>query len=55
MDNIMGIMNALNPKYCDCKVGSAGASLGYLCPGTCLDYAYEELKIPYPIAWEIYD
>ncbi len=27
MDNIMHIMKTMNPKYCDCTIGSAGASV----------------------------
>jgi len=55
IDNIMSILEEMNPKYCDCQIGGAGKTLGYLCPGTCLDYAYDKLKIPYSVAWEIWD
>ncbi len=29
----------------NCDVGAAGKDVGYLCPGTCLDYAYENLAV----------
>ena len=35
------ILDTLNPDYCRCPSGAAGLDVGYLCPGTCLDYAYE--------------
>ena len=44
----------MNSKYCNCPAGAAGKEVGYLCPGTCLDYAYDTLKVPYSFAWEIY-
>lgn len=41
---MMDIVNTINDKYCkDCGVGAAGKEVGYLCPGTCLDYIYENL------------
>lgn len=51
----MSILSDLNPKYCQCSAGAAGKEVGYLCPGTCLDYAYDKLKVPYVFAWEIYE
>ncbi len=51
----MNVLKELNPKHCRCSAGSAGKEVGYLCPGTCLDYAYDKLKVPYVFAWEIYD
>jgi hypothetical protein len=26
-------------------MGAAGKVVGYLCPGTCLDYAYDDLSV----------
>jgi len=52
---MMDILRNMNPKYCDCDIGSAAEELNYLCPGTCLDYAYDVVKTPYSLAWEIYD
>lgn len=53
-NKMMGVLKELNPKHCQCNSGAAGKEVGYLCPGTCLDYAYEALKTPYVFAWEIY-
>lgn len=51
---MMAVLGELNPKHCQCESGAAGKEVGYLCPGTCLDYAYDTLKVPYVFAWEIY-
>lgn len=52
---MMSIVQDINGKYCrDCGVGAAGKEVGYLCPGTCLDYIYEDLKADYSFAFEIY-
>jgi len=51
---MVDILNKLNPKFCDCSVGAAGKEVGYLCPGTCLDYMFDNLKTPYSFAVEIY-
>lgn len=51
----MSVLNQLNPKHCQCSAGAAGKEVGYLCPGTCLDYAYDTMKVPYVFAWEIYE
>jgi hypothetical protein len=31
----------MNDYFCRCDHGCAGKLVGYLCPGTCLDYAYD--------------
>lgn len=51
--NMLDVLDHINPKYCDCPMGAAGKDVGYLCPGTCLDYAYEH-SVPYTFALEIY-
>lgn len=50
------MLSSLNQKYCgsNCDVGAAGKEVGYLCPGTCIDYAYDKVNVPYSFAWEIY-
>lgn len=49
-------MESVNEKYCvECTVGAAGKEVGYLCPGTCLDYAYDNVEVPYAYAMEIYE
>jgi hypothetical protein len=53
-DKMLDILSAIDKKYCDCDYGAAGAGVGYLSPGTCLDYAFDVLKVPYSFAFEIY-
>ncbi len=53
-DNMLKALNRLNKDYCDCKMGPAGLNVGYTSPGTSLDYAYDQLKVPYSYAFEIY-
>ena len=53
LDRMKNILNALNPQYCKCPSGAAGLDVGYLCPGTCLDYAYEH-HASISFAFEIY-
>lgn len=52
--NLIKILNILNDKYCNCKAGPAANELWYVCPGNCLDYAYEKVTIPYSFAFEIF-
>ena len=35
-------------------VRPAGKEVGYSCPGTCLDYVYDQLNTSYAFAFEIY-
>jgi len=52
---MISIVEDVNDKYCkECGVGAAGKEVGYLCPGTCLDYVYENLNADYSFAFEIY-
>lgn len=45
----------MKEKFCSvCKVGSPSLLIGYKSSGTCLDYAYKKMKIPYTFAFEIY-
>jgi len=52
--NLIKILNVLNEKYCHCKAGPAANELWYVCPGNCLDYAYEKEAVPYSFAFEIF-
>jgi hypothetical protein len=53
---MMEILNKVNEQYCiECDVGAAGKEVGYLCPGTCLDYAYDNINTKYSFAMEIYE
>lgn len=52
---MMDILNKIKTKYCEvCHVGAPSKLIGYKSSGTCLDYAYDILKVPYAFAWEIY-
>jgi hypothetical protein len=49
------VLNEIQKKYCPiCHVGSASKMIGYKSSGTCLDYIYDNFKVPYSLAWEIY-
>lgn len=54
LKNLQKFLLKLNKDYCQCTTGSIGNDLGYLCPGTCLDYAFDEIKSKYAFAFEIY-
>ena len=54
LKNMINIIDKLNPDYCQCPSGPAGKEVGYLCPGTCLDYAYDNAKTKYSFAFEIF-
>merc|ERR1719213_1464373 len=51
---MMEILKKLDQDHCQCPFGAAGKEVGYPCPGTCLDWIYDELKTPYAFAFEIY-
>jgi len=49
------ILNKIKNKFCSvCEVGTPSILLGYTSRGTCLDYVYDNFKIPYSFAWEVY-
>ena len=50
----MSMLRELDEEYCQCPFGAAGREVGYSCPGTCLDYVYDELNTSYAFAFEIY-
>jgi hypothetical protein len=51
---MMSMLRDLDEEYCQCPFGAAGREVGYSCPGTCLDYVYDELNTSYAFAFEIY-
>ncbi len=56
VENMLKILSSTNEKYCNCDTGAAGGAVGYLCPGTCLDYIYDNVKrTKYAFALEIFD
>uniref|UniRef100_A0A7S1RGM4 Uncharacterized protein n=1 Tax=Alexandrium catenella TaxID=2925 RepID=A0A7S1RGM4_ALECA len=50
----MEILRKLGKDHCQCPFGAAGKEVGYSCPGTSLDWAYDKLETPYAFAFEIY-
>lgn len=51
---MMQILKDLDKDYCECPFGAAGKEVGYPCPGTCLDWVYDQLNTQYAFAFEIY-
>merc|ERR1719379_597750 len=51
---MMNILRKLDTDHCECPFGAAGKEVGYPCPGTCLDWVYDQLKTSYSFAFEIY-
>jgi hypothetical protein len=55
IDKMNEIIKLIKKKYCPiCQRGPPSKSIGYQSSGTCLDYIYENFKVPYTLAWEIY-
>jgi hypothetical protein len=49
------VLEELKKKFCPiCQVGAPSVNIGYQSSGTCLDYAYEKLNVPYAFVWEIF-
>jgi hypothetical protein len=51
---VLRVLDHVNQDFCRCVVGAAGKELGYLSPGTCLDYIYNRVGTRYAFALEIY-
>merc|ERR1719265_2297058 len=51
---MLDILEQLDEERCQCPFGAAGKEVGYSCPGTCLDWVYDQLETPYAFAFEIY-
>merc|ERR1719231_1408963 len=51
---MMNILKTLDKDHCECPYGAAGKEVGYSCPGTCLDWVYDQLQTPYAFAFEIF-
>ncbi len=49
------VLETVNEMYGNYPSGSAGKEVGYLCPGTCLDYNYDSLNVKYSYAMEIWN
>lgn len=45
-NNMIDVLDRLKNNYCpSCDVGNAGTEVGYLSPGSCIDYAYDGLNV----------
>lgn len=54
-ENMIEALKGIKEKYCrNCQMGSVRNLIGYISSGTCLDYVYDNYKVPYAFAWEIY-
>ena len=53
--NMFQVLADVNRDYCRCSIGAAAVALNYLCPGNCMDYAFDKLQIPYSFAFEVWD
>mmetsp|Transcript_53250 Transcript_53250/g.113827 ORF Transcript_53250/g.113827 Transcript_53250/m.113827 type:complete len:439 (+) Transcript_53250:76-1392(+) len=53
-DSMLQVLTSVDAKHCKCPFGAAGKEVGYPCPGTSMDWAYDVLKTPYSFAYEIY-
>jgi len=51
---MLQILKGVDQDHCQCPYGAAGKEVGYSCPGTCLDWVYDQLQTPYSFAFEIY-
>lgn len=52
---MLRILTQLKKELCSaCSVGDPPKILGYKASGSCMDYIYEKLKVPFSMAWEIY-
>eukprot|EP00933_Yihiella_yeosuensis_P081708 TRINITY_DN95387_c0_g1_i1.p1 TRINITY_DN95387_c0_g1~~TRINITY_DN95387_c0_g1_i1.p1 ORF type:complete len:418 (-),score=80.26 TRINITY_DN95387_c0_g1_i1:138-1391(-) len=51
---MMQVLQELDSTHCQCPFGAAGHEINYNSPGTCLDWVYDDLQVPFAFAWEIY-
>lgn len=51
---MLSILQEVDQVHCQCPFGAAGKEVGYACPGTSVDWAYDKLKAQYSFAWEIW-
>ncbi len=50
-----GILQNVKNNHCSiCFVGTPFKLLNYDSSGTCVDYIYDNLKVPFSFAWEVY-
>lgn len=51
---MMKLLQQIDERHCKCPFGAAGKEVGYSCPGTCLDWVYQNLQTPFAFAFEIF-
>ena len=51
---MMQVLTLLNDR-CKCEFGNAGALVKRFVTGSAMDYAYEDLKVPYAFQLEIFE
>ena len=48
------LVDSVDKEHCQCPLGEAGVTIGYSSSGTCIDWAYSNLKTKWVYAFEIY-
>lgn len=51
---MMQILRSVDREHCQCPFGAAGKEVGYACPGSSLDWVYDQLGTAFAFAFEIY-
>jgi len=50
-DIMMDVLQTVNKNFCRCMIGPAARNLNYICPGNCMDYAFDNLHVPFSFAF----
>jgi len=53
-EKMIRVLTPISDKYCDCPFGSLAKVINYEAPGNSIDYAFEDLNVPFAFTWEIY-
>merc|ERR1719436_1771576 len=51
---MMRVLSDLDARHCRCPFGAAGKEVGYPCPGTSVNWAYDKLGVSFSYAFEIW-
>merc|ERR1712032_19182 len=51
---MLDVLRAVDRDHCKCPFGAAGEVIGYPCPGSSLDWVYDNLRAPFAFAIEIF-
>jgi hypothetical protein len=52
--DMMRVLAEVDKQHCQCPYGAAGKEVGYPCPGTSVDWVYDNMSAPYSYAWEVW-